>query len=222
MIRVHRIPIVGLVLSLSCNQRPGPSSDGSTTVDGEGGTFGASETGNTPTTSGIVGVETTGSSGADVTGDMTSTSTSTSTGTGDTTSDTTSDDVSSSGTEPFCYGVVGDSTYLPTPIDECPCAPGEICVRRLACPTIPNLCDNDDIPEFEDECYVEQHPKYCEPIPDHCQGDPRGLEACLEEDSGPCSYDGGDYVDGVLSCDYFSEQCAEPEDVPPYCMDLYP
>lgn len=224
MTRVHRIPIVGLVLSLACNHRSDGATNGaSTTAGADSGTLGGSVTGAAPTTSGADDGSSTG--GVTTTGVVTS-------DTGHTTTGTTSDDTSSEAggdppggtTGPFCVGAIGDSTNLDPPIHDCdpePCARGEVCVRRLACPVVPNLCDDDDIPEFEDQCYVEQHPKLCEPIPEDCEQDPQGLEYCLEQYDEMCRY-GGDYHDGVLFCDYAIDQCSESEDFPPYCTDLYP
>mgnify|MGYP006870797064 CR=1 FL=1 len=223
-------------MGLSCNQRPDGATDDTTTTAGvDSGTFGVSETGAAPTTSGTGDGATTDDplSGGVMTGDTGHTTAATTSGADANTSSSSSTDTDPpSGTTGFsCGGAVGDSTHLQPPINECepgPCEPGEVCVVRLNCPEIPNLCDDDDIPEWEDNCYVEQSPRYCVPIPEACERDPQGIEVCLEgwEDCFGyeeclCRY-GGEYHQGVLVCHYALDQCSEGGYYEPYCTDLYP
>jgi hypothetical protein len=234
MPRAHSIPIVGLVLSLACNQQPeAGSTNGSTTADVTGGTLGGSETGPVVPVTGIDDGATTMDGGASSTGAVQTTSETTSTGT-DASSSSGGLDGSSSGSSgtsgSSCFGAVGDATNLPDPHHDCdpePCPSGEVCVVRISCPEIPNLCDDDDIPEYEDTCYVEQHPTYCVPIPPKCSQDPRTQTDCLEAQDDLCNYDeclcryGGDYYEGILFCFYVSDQCMEG-DITPECDELYP
>lgn len=233
MVRVHRIPIVGLVLSVACNDHPGGASEATTMSM----TDSSSDTGDAVTT-------TDASHGATATGDLSTGDTTTSglatdstTGTGSETA--SGDETGTTGTTgmtgttgttgPSCSGAVGDATNLHPPVLECggdPCAPGEVCVQRLACVFLPNLCEYYG---SADDCYVEQEPTVCVAIPGECEEDPEGLEHCLEQGDDLCGFGrdclcryGGDYADGVLDCDYSPDQCSEGMLPQTHCDELTP
>lgn len=194
MVRAHRIPIVGLVLGLACNHRPDDATTTATTSTSGAGddTLGGSDTGAVITTGPAVtngAPHPTTTTGSLTTGDTTTT-------TGDSTDPTNNTgtstgegaDASTGTTGPSCVNSIGDATNLDPPTRECgvePCARGEVCVHRIDCQLLPNLCDDYGGARY---CYVEQDSSYCVPIPDECKADPDGLEACLEQDDDFCNF----------------------------------